>query len=241
MEIAGKHKLFVIEDAAHALGAEYRGRKCGTFGDIGCFSFFANKNMTTAEGGMVVTNNDRLAEKIRLFRSHCMTTSTWDRYKGHALAYDVVGLGYNYRIDDIRSAIGLVQLEKLEKNNARRKIVSQKYIKLLQNTPGISIPFERYSGSPSFHIFPILLNASIDRRKFMEQMQKKGIQTSIHYPPIHLFKYYREMFGYKKGMLPETEEICRREVTLPLYQNLQSAEIVYIAECIKKIIKNAFF
>ncbi len=121
LELARKHNLKVIEDAAHAAGAWLDDRHLGTWGDIGCFSFFSNKNMTTGEGGMLVTNNDDLYEKLCLLRSHGMTTLTWDRHKGHAWSYDVVELGYNYRIDEIRAAIGVVQLKKLDRNNDRRR------------------------------------------------------------------------------------------------------------------------
>src|SRR3972149_1627279 len=118
LAIAKEHDLTVIEDAAHAPGAELNGKKAGTWGEIGCFSFFSNKNLVTGEGGMIVTDRDDLAEQIRLLRSHGMTSLTWDRHRGHAHSYDVVALGYNYRIDEIRSALGRVQLKKLEKNNA---------------------------------------------------------------------------------------------------------------------------
>jgi len=120
LEIAARRGLSVIEDAAHAPGATYRGRMCGTIGDVGCFSFFSNKNLPVGEGGMVVTNDDALAEKIRLLRSHGMTTLTWDRHRGHAHSYDVVAQGFNYRLDEIRAAIGLVQLRRLERQNADR-------------------------------------------------------------------------------------------------------------------------
>ncbi len=121
LDIAGRHGLAVIEDAAHAIGSRFGERMLGTWGDIGCYSFFSNKNMTTGEGGMLVTDDDRLAERLRLLRSHGMTSLTWDRHKGHAWSYDVVDLGYNYRIDEIRSAIGRVQLKKLEHNNQLRR------------------------------------------------------------------------------------------------------------------------
>jgi len=119
--LAKAHHLSVIEDAAHAVGSELNGRKLGTWGDAGCFSFFSNKNITTGEGGMVVTNDDAVAEQLRILRSHGMTTLTWDRHQGHAWTYDVVALGYNYRIDEIRSALGRVQLGRLEQNNSRRR------------------------------------------------------------------------------------------------------------------------
>ena len=135
MAIARRHGLAVIEDAAHAPGACLEGRALGTWGDVGCFSFFSNKNLATGEGGMLVTNREEIAEKARVLRSHGMTTLTWDRHRGHAYTYDVVALGYNYRIDEIRSALGLVQLQKLPENNARRKHLTDLYRKGLEGCP----------------------------------------------------------------------------------------------------------
>ncbi len=207
MEIAEDHDLKVIEDAAHAPGAEYKGKKCGTIGDIGCFSFFANKNMVTGEGGMIVTKNDSLSGKLKLMRSHSMTTLTWDRHKGHSFSYDVVDIGYNYRINEIASAIGLIQLEKLDANNEKRRKIVEAYKKGLDNMDKISIPFKDYKEKSSHHIFPILLSENISRNGFMEELRDKGIQTSVHYPPIHLFSYYKKKFGFREGILPKTE-VC---------------------------------
>jgi len=237
MRIAREHNLCVIEDAAHAPGAEYKGKKCGTIGDIGCFSFFSNKNMTTGEGGMIVTNNDELAEKIKLLRSHGMTSLTLDRHKGHAYSYDVVDLGYNYRIDEVRSAIGLVQLKKLNHNNERRKFVVDSYREKLKGVARLSIPFGASTGKPSCHIFPILLNKG-ERKTFMQRFKKQGIQTSIHYPPIHLFRYYRDRFGYEEGMLPFTEQVGEREVTLPLYPMIREEHVKYITDELKESLIN---
>jgi len=220
MEIARRYGLAVVEDAAHAPGATLEGRSMGTWGEIGCFSFFSNKNLATGEGGMLVTDRDDLAEKVRSMRSHGMTSLSWDRHKGHAFSYDVTGLGYNYRIDEIRCALGLVQLHKLAQNNARRSELSSEYRRILSGKEynGIEIPFGQTRGETSCHIFPILLPEGCDRRSFMETMRQGGVQTSIHYPPIHTFTYYRDRFP---GIsLPRTESAARREVTLPLYPTM---------------------
>ncbi len=236
-KIAQKYNVAVIEDCAHAPGAAYNGQACGTIGDIGCFSFFSNKNMTTAEGGMITTNNENLARRIKLLRSHGMTTMTLDRHRGHTYSYDVVEAGYNYRIDEIRSALGLIQLQKLPQNNDKRRQLTTYYRNALQDVPNISLPFSEHCQRSSYHIFPILLNEEINRKQFMERMQVYGIQTSIHYPPIHLFSYYREKFGYQPGMLPFTETVADREVTLPLYPHLSFEDIDYIVESIQTIVK----
>ena len=235
MEIAKAHNLKVIEDAAHAPGAEYKGKKCGTIGDVGCFSFFANKNLVTGEGGMIVTNDDALAERIRIMRSHGMTTLTWDRHKGHAHSYDVVDMGFNYRINEMASAIGLVQLRRLDGNNEKRREIVEEYKKRLEKISGISVPFKNYKEKPSYHIFPILLAEDISRNEFIDKLKEKGIQTSIHYPPIHLFTYYRKKFGFEEGMLPKTEFVGEHEVTLPLHPLMNVENVEYIINHIRGI------
>jgi len=234
MGIADKYGVYVIEDCAHAPGSEYNGRKCGTIGDIGCFSFFSNKNMTTAEGGMITTNNDGLAKQIKLMRSHGMTVMTLDRHKGRAFSYDVVALGYNYRIDEIRSAIGIVQLEKLEDDNLRRRELDQMYRERLADVRCVEVPFKTKDGSSSHHIFPVLLDKKVNRQEFMEFLKNNGIQSSIHYPPIHLFDYYCRNFGNHKGMLSITEEVAEREITLPLYPSMRDKDVHRVSDVIVK-------
>ena len=225
LEIARRHRLSVIEDAAHAPGASLGGQALGTWGDVGCFSFFSNKNLATGEGGMVVTNRAEVAEKLKLLRSHGMTTLTWDRHRGHASSYDVVELGYNYRIDEIRSALGLVQLGKLPKNNARRSALTDRYWRGLAGAPydGITLPFRNAPGESSHHILPVLLPEGADRQVFMDSMRESGVQTSIHYPPIHQFSYYRGR--YPGVSVPITERLAAREVTLPLYPTMNDEQV----------------
>jgi dTDP-4-amino-4,6-dideoxygalactose transaminase len=237
--IAKRYGLYVIEDAAHAPGAEYQGRKCGFIGDVGCFSFFSNKNLVTGEGGMVATRNRAWAERIRRMRSHGMEALSWDKYRGHLSSYDVGGLGYNYRITEIQSALGLVQLKKLDRNNKKRKRLVEIYRKELQEVEGISIPFSKFKGNPSYHLFPILVAPSIDRNKVMEGLKDFGIQTSVHYPPVHLFSLYRKKFGFKMGMLSKTEEVSRREVTLPLHPRMKQEDVKWIAKKVKIVIRES--
>jgi len=239
IDLARRHGLAVIEDAAHAPGAFLEGRHMGTWGDVGCFSFFSNKNMATGEGGMVITQRDDLAEKLRVLRSHGMTTLTWDRHRGHAFSYDVVALGNNYRIDEIRSALGLVQLKKLPANNLRRKAITERYRKALLGGafPGVQVPFVDTLGQPSHHIFPMLLPEDVDRRAFMEAMRNSGVQTSIHYPPIHQFTYYRER--YSGISLPVTEAVAAREVTLPLYPGMSDEDVDYVLASLSEALASA--
>jgi len=235
--IAKRHGLYVIEDAAHAPGAEYHGKKCGLIGDIGCFSFFSNKNLVTGEGGMVVTRNQSLAERIQRMRSHGMGTLSWDKYRGHLSSYDIGGLGYNYRTAEIESALGLVQLKKLDRNNRKRKRLVKAYVNRLQKIEEISIPFSKVKGHPSYHLFPILVTSSIDRNKVMKRLKDFGIQTSVHYPPVHLFSFYRKRFGFKRGTLPKTEEVSRREVTLPLHPRMDEGDAKWIAEKVREALR----
>lgn len=231
MELAHKHNLAVIEDAAHAPGAWLDERHLGTIGDIGCFSFFSNKNLAVGEGGMITTNRDDLDAKVRILRSHGMTTLTWDRHKGHAHSYDVVDLGYNDRIDEIRSALGLAQLAKLTVNNQKRAEITEIYRKELAGTP-VTIPFTNHRGRSSCHLFPILLPEGTDRSVFIDNMQTERIQTSIHYPPIHTFTYYRNR--YPGVELPLTERIGAREVTLPLYPTMTREMVGWVVDAVKK-------
>jgi dTDP-4-amino-4,6-dideoxygalactose transaminase len=237
MDIAKRRGLYVVEDAAHAPGAESRRKKCGLIGDIGCFSFFSNKNLVTGEGGMVVTRDREWAEKVRKMRSHGMEALSWDKYRGHLSSYDIRILGYNYRTTEIQSALGLVQLRKLDRNNKKRKRLVEIYQRELQGIEGISIPFLKYKGNPSYHLFPILLAPSINRNKVMERLKDFGIQVSIHYPPVHLFSLYRNQFGHKKGDLPRTEEVSQREVTLPLHPLLDTGDLKWIAKKLKEAMR----
>jgi dTDP-4-amino-4,6-dideoxygalactose transaminase len=211
--------IFLIEDAAHAPGV----RDVGKWSDASVFSFFTNKNMTTAEGGMVMTRDKNVLEDIRHMRSHGMTTVTLDRYRGHAFSYDVTMLGYNYRLDELRAALGLVQLRRLSKWNTRRRELTRIYRQLLSmHVPQVTIPF-RLDHETAAHLMPVLLPSGADRRRIMQRLREDGIQTSIHYPPVHRFSYYTEQ--YPSVRLPNTESFCDRELTLPLHPSLGEKEV----------------
>ena len=235
--IAREHGLALIEDAAHAPGAELDGRKMGVWGDIGVFSFFSNKNLATGEGGMLVTNQDALAEKARRLRSHAMTSLTWERHQGHAWSYDVTDLGYNYRPSEIMSALGLAQLQKLEKNNRQRRRLTAVYHHLLEERcPGVILPFRSHRGVSSCHILPIVLPAQVERVRFMAGMKSKGIQTSIHYPPVSDFRFYRPSRPLTES-LPLTQWVAHREVTLPLYPTLKPEDVEVVVASVDESFK----
>ncbi len=227
MEIAREHNLKVVEDACHGPLSEYKGKKLGTIGDIGCFSFFSNKNISTGEGGMLVTNNIEYDAQARLLRSHGMTTMSFQRASGHATAYDVVRLGYNYRMDDIHAAIGLAQLEKIEADLKQRAKVRSWYQDSLTGLSGVIVPFEYHEGFVTNYVFPIVLAPELSnfRDTIRNEMHENGIQTSIHYPAAHLFSIFSN-----SPRLPVTEYVSESLITLPMYASLSEAQVGYITE-----------
>ena len=232
MSISNKYGLIVIEDACHGPLSEYKGRKLGAIGDMGCFSFFSNKNISTGEGGMLVTNNENYYNKAKLLRSHGMTSLSYERSKGHSTGYDVVDLGYNYRMDDIRASIGIVQLDKLPNYIKKRAEIRKNYIESLKDIDEIIIPFHEYKNFSSNYIFPIVLKNSNyeNRNRLRQKLAHNGVQTSIHYPPVHQFSIY-EHYHYS---LPKTENAGNRLITLPLFSNLSNRHINKIAEILKQ-------
>lgn len=236
MEIAKKHNLKVIEDACHGPLSEYKGKKLGTIGDCAAFSFFSNKNISTGEGGMFITNNKEMAEKARLLRSHGMTTMSYQRASGHATAYDIVELGYNFRLDDIRASIAIEQLKKLPADLQERIRVRKHYVDGLSKIKDIVIPFADNNEFVSNYIMPIvLLNSTREKRdKIREAIHAAGIQTSVHYPAIHKFSIYKN----PETHLPQTEYVTDNEITLPMYAALTNKQIDFIIETISNALKN---
>jgi dTDP-4-amino-4,6-dideoxygalactose transaminase len=235
MQIARKHNLKVIEDACHGPLSEYKGKKLGVIGDVGCFSFFSNKNISTGEGGMITTNDAALHQKVRLLRSHGMTTMSYQRAQGHATSYDIAELGYNYRMDDIRAAIGIVQMKKLLPDLQKRAEIRKWYLEGLSNIPGIVVPFADNKEFVSNYIMPVILeNSTVEKRESIRnQLHEKGIQTSVHYPAVHRFSIYHEF----TNSLSVTEYITDNELTIPMYGSLTKENVQYICESFKSIIE----
>lgn len=230
--ICRKHNLRLIEDCAHAPGAKYKGRTVGTFGDVGCFSFFTNKNLSVGEGGMVTTTSPDLAEQVMYLRSHGMTTLTLDRHQGRAISYDVVRPGLNYRIDEMRAALGLVQLAKLAAAHKRRAEVVDRYIEAFRDLAELTIPFVDLPDVQSVHhLFPVLLPASCDRLMVIESLKKEGVQSSIHYPALQEFSAYREM---SLSDTPIARDISHRELTLPLYPTMTDEEVEIVIAAFRR-------
>lgn len=234
MRIAQEHGLKVVEDACHGPLSEYGGKKLGTIGDIGCFSFFSNKNISTGEGGMLVTNDSDYDQQARLLRSHGMTTMSYQRASGHATEYDVVRLGYNYRMDDIHAAIGLAQLSKLQADLEQRAAVRSCYIEALRDVPNILIPNKDHPGFVTNYIFPIVLNGSNRERRdsIRNKLHMAGIQTSVHYPAVHRFSIY----AGAGSSLPQAELYSDSAITLPMYARLEVETIADISIALRSVL-----
>lgn len=216
---ADGHGLLLFEDAAHAAGMG----GIGTLSEAASFSFFANKNMTTAEGGMMIVRDPGRRARARRMRAHGMTTGTLDRARGRAVGYDVVDCGHNFRMDELRAAMGLAQLDRLLGwNEIRRTLAAQYREALKESAPDIVVPFAGAHAS-SGHIMPVLLPEGTDRQGVMGSMLGKGVQTSMHYPPIHQFQYYRSKFP--TPALPQTEMFCERELTVPLHPRISAPDV----------------
>jgi dTDP-4-amino-4,6-dideoxygalactose transaminase len=220
-DLAEERGLTLLEDAAHGIGVRHEGRHLGTFGTAGAFSFFSNKNLAVGEGGAAITSDDAVADRMRLLRSHGMTTLTWDRHRGHAAGYDVVALGFNYRIDEPRAALATARLSRLDSEMARRRALDGRYRELLAGVGGI-----RPTAGPAHHIFTAVLDARLDRDALRSALRERGVQTSLHYPPAHRFAIY----AGGAPELPLTEAYAARAVTLPLFATMTDAQQDLVVE-----------
>ncbi len=240
--LAEKHGLAIVEDAAHAPGGSYGGKGLGAIGDVGCMSFFSNKNFTTGEGGAVIARTDELFARMKLMRSHGMTTLTLERHRGHAFSYDVVLPGFNYRMDEIRSAFGLAQLARLEAGNQRRRELVALYRETLAAQTDVIVPFatrDASMGQSAHHIFPVILPERVERERVMTHLKEARIQTSIHYPPIHRFSFHGASDLVTCDGLPLTETLSRRELTLPLYPRMSDDDVRTVCQALRAAIDAA--
>jgi len=240
ISIANRHDLCTIDDAAHAVSAEYKSVKIGAIADMSSFSFYATKNLTTAEGGMVTTNNDDFADKIRLIRYHARTKDAWARQQSqNRWYYDVVVQGYKYNMSDIQAAIGLCQLARIEEQYERRQKVVDKYNEAFKEMPEIIVPKDIPDGKHAWHLYIIQLNAerlNITRDEFIIALLEENVECGVHYIPLHFHKFYQEKYGYKKGDFPGAEMAYERVVTLPLHPNLTEDDAHYVIKAVKNII-----
>ena len=240
MEIAKSKKLFVIEDCAHAIGTKFRKKHVGTFGDFGCFSFYPTKNITTLEGGMVISNNKKLANDVAIYRNHGISHSLTERYsKGFPWEYDIKNPGYNYRLDEIRSTLGLSQLKRINEMNKQRRDAYKYYNKFLKNVPGISIPNENNLDYNSCHLYilRILKNKfPISRDQLFQRLLDAGIRTTVHYKPLNKFSIFRKL-GKVGGKLKNSNELFGEILSLPLYPDIKRAEQKIVINAIRSVQK----
>ena len=232
-KIAEEYHLIVIEDAAHAIGAEYRGQKIGSLSDMTEFSFHPVKHVTTGEGGAVTTNSEELYQKLLLFRTHGITRNPdlMTRCEG-GWYYQQLDLGYNYRITDIQCALGISQLKKLDRSLARRREIARRYDEAFRDVPGLIIPYQAPEALNSYHLY-ILQFTDVDRKAAYDMLQEAGIHVNVHYIPTYTFPYYRT-HGYADTCCPNAEKIYGNILSIPMYYGITDEEIEYVIENVKK-------
>lgn len=240
--IARKHHLHVIEDAAHALPAQYRGAFIGTTSELTVFSFYATKTLTTGEGGMVTTNDERHAERIRLMRLHGIGRDAWKRYSVEgSWYYEVLEAGYKYNMTDIQAAMGLVQLRKADRMSKARERIASRYDEAFGSMAELEIPTMMTDRKSSWHLYPLRIHCDmlkITRDEFIAALRERGIGTSVHFIPLHLHPYYQRKFGYKTGDLPHSEAEYKRYLSLPIFPTMSDLEIQDVIENVQKIVSS---
>jgi perosamine synthetase len=239
LELAKRKGLMVIEDACHALGAEYRGRRVGSIADMTVFSFHPVKHITTGEGGMVTTNNSDLAETLRRFRNHGISSDARQRQSAGQWRYEMVLLGFNYRLPDIACALGLEQLKRLDANLARRREIAARYDAAFRVIEGIMVPAVRPEVNPAWHLYPIQIDSQIlrtDRAEVFRALRAENIGVNVHYIPVHLHPYYRERFGYKGGEFPIAEHAYSRLISLPMFHGMSDRDADDVIGAVRKVV-----
>ena len=241
LEIARKHKLYVIEDAAHALPAKYHGKTIGTIGDITCFSFYATKTITTGEGGMATTQNPEWAARMRMMSLHGISHDAWKRYtKEGSWYYEVVQPGFKYNLTDIGAAIGIEQLKKCDAFGAARTRIAAAYDQRFADLNEIDTPVCEPDVQHAWHLYVIQLDLErlkINRDQFIEALKEQGIGTSVHFIPLHLHPYYRDNFGYVPDDFPQATEIYQRIISLPIYPKMTESQIEHVVRGVSKTVQ----
>jgi dTDP-4-amino-4,6-dideoxygalactose transaminase len=238
--LATCHGLRVIEDAAHALPSSYRGTPIGALSEITAFSFYATKTLTTGEGGMITTTDEKLAERMRIMRLHGIERDAWKRYsKDGSWFYQVLEAGFKYNMTDIEAAIGLVQLGKCDELCTARQVIAERYNAAFAEIPGLQVPQNYADRKSSWHLYILRLrdgSFTIDRDKFVTELNRRGIGTSVHFIPLHLHPFYQKQFGYRPGDLPRAEAEYRRAFSLPIYPAMTKAEIDAVIAAVSDVV-----
>ncbi|SPF43957.1 conserved hypothetical protein [Candidatus Desulfosporosinus infrequens] len=240
MDLAREHNLFVLEDAAHAVYTQYKGKLIGSIGNATAFSFYATKNLATGEGGMVTTNDDALAEKIRIMSSHGMSRNAWNRYSATgSWYYEVLYPGFKYNMTDIQAALGITQLAKLERMQGIRLEIAERFNEEFSKMPELEIPTTKDYARHAWHLYILKLNLeklSIDRAEFIEELKAEQIGTSVHFIPLPMHPYYRDTFGFQKGDFPQAETTYERIISLPLYPKMSKQDTEDVIEAVQRIV-----
>jgi perosamine synthetase len=236
--IADRHGLIIIEDACHALGAEYRSRRVGSISHMTVFSFHPVKHLTTGEGGMVTTDNPLFADTLRKFRNHGISSEARERQAQGQWHYEMVLLGFNYRLTDIACALGLRQLSKLESNLVRRREIAARYNETLCSLSAVTLPAVRDDVLPAWHLYPVRLDLdslSADRAEIFQALRAENIGVNVHYIPVHLHPYYRDRFGYKPGDYPVAESAYERLISLPMFHGMSDRDVHEVVSALRKV------
>jgi dTDP-4-amino-4,6-dideoxygalactose transaminase len=240
-ELAQKYNLYLIEDCAHAIESEYKGIPSGTLGDIGTFSFYATKNLTTAEGGMLVTKNPEMAHKVKLLRSHGVDKEIWKRRESIAYQqYDVLMAGFKYNMFDIQAAIGLGEMENMHSNYEKRKNLYNNYVQAFSNDSRFELIKQEPHTKHAYHLFILKLNTSVlpyTRDEIMQKMKEKGVETSVHFFPVPLYTYYRNTFGYTAEQFSVSYHTYLQLISLPLYPELSETQQKYVMDTLYSVIE----
>jgi perosamine synthetase len=239
LDIAQRHGLITIEDACHALGAEYDGKRVGSMADMSVFSFHPVKHVTTGEGGMVTTDNPQLAETLRLFRNHGISSDARRRQREGQWHYEMVLLGFNYRLPDIACALGIEQLKRLDANLARRREIAAQYTSAFRAIPGVVPPAVRPGVNPAWHLFPIRLDLpklTANRAQIFRALRAENIGVNVHYIPVHYHPYYRERFDFKPGDFPVAEDAYERLISLPMFHAMTDGDVSDVIHAVRKVI-----
>src|SRR5579864_7261304 len=238
-EMARRHGLIVIEDACHALGAEFHGRRVGSLADMTVFSFHPVKHVTTGEGGMVTTSSPQFAEMLRRFRNHGISSDARQRQSAGQWHYEMVLLGFNYRLPDIVCVLGIEQLKRLDANLARRREIAARYAAAFQEISGVIAPVVRSEANPAWHLYPIRLDLerlSAGRGQIFRALRAENIGVNVHYIPVHLHPYYRDRFGYRGGEFPIAEDAYSRLISLPMFHSMSDQDVEDVIEAVKKVV-----
>lgn len=235
LELASQYGLTVIEDACHALGALYRGRQVGSLAHMTVFSFHPVKHITTGEGGMVTTNDEKLADRLRVFRNHGISSDARRRNESGTWYYEMVALGYNYRLPDIACALGLSQMRRLDANLARRREIAQRYAHAFAEIDSLMVPVVRPDVNPAWHLYPIRVAEGVDRTSFFRSMRAENIGVNVHYIPVPLHPYYRERFGYRGGEFPVAEKAYSQLISLPMFHAMTTQDVEDVIEAVHKV------